>query len=128
MTAAPDSSFADAAFERARVRWEIQRDLKPLRAQLADLEREQKRLEGEIRCIEMAANPADFRHAMIDDPHLNAGGRAYWKLVDAGVASFEEVANLTASELLAVNGIGPTLLEIIRQVLEEHGYALRSAS
>jgi hypothetical protein len=122
--------FGEYAFATARVRWEAEREIDRLEAQDAALWREWSERTREIRHeiwrLRDAVHPADFKQAMLKYPDRR--WKPYWRLVDAGIASFEEAALKTTDELLAIEGIGPKGVEFIGRVLEEHGYALREVA
>ncbi|MCW2870253.1 MAG: hypothetical protein JWL99_1573, partial [Streptomyces oryziradicis] len=51
-------------------------------------------------------------------------GRAPGVLVKAGLVDVNEVAMLTAAELLGVDGIGPKTIDVVRRILTDHGLTL----
>ena len=112
-------TFGDDAFERARVRWEAPRKIAALEARLQASERahakRRQAIKNELARWEEIAHPAKFRAA------FEAAGdnsyRLYWNLRHGGVSNFEEASVRTDAELLAIDGIDPVSLGLIRQVL-----------
>lgn len=122
---ATDSTFGEYAFAQARVRWEAEREMASLEAELATLtakwREECREIRWRLRDLRKAVWPADFRDAMLTYP--DGRWKIYSRLADAGIATFEEVALKSSEELLEIKGIGPKAVTFIRGVLEDHGYA-----
>lgn len=58
-------------------------------------------------------------------PLPNVGAPAARALAAAGIDTLEAVANRTERELLALHGVGPRAVRILREHLAESGLAFR---
>ncbi|WP_324651391.1 helix-hairpin-helix domain-containing protein [Georgenia sp. H159] len=58
---------------------------------------------------------------------LPAIGRpANGALLEAGITTLDEVARMSEKELLALHGVGPRAVRLLREALDERGLAFRS--
>ncbi len=57
----------------------------------------------------------------------NVGGPARGALAAQGVETLEQVAHLSERELLAIHGVGPKAVRLLRDALAEAGLTLRDA-
>lgn len=55
----------------------------------------------------------------------NIGGPARGALAARGVTTLEQVARLSERELLAIHGVGPKAVRLLRPALAEAGLVLR---
>ncbi|MEV1199389.1 helix-hairpin-helix domain-containing protein [Microbispora rosea] len=60
---------------------------------------------------------------MTDLPKISAP--ATRALANAGYTDLENLAQATEAELLALHGMGPKAMSVLRRVLEEHGLSFR---
>lgn len=63
----------------------------------------------------------------MDDDLPRVGAPATRALAAAGVTRLDEVAAWSEAELLALHGIGPRAVRILKDTLAERGLALRSS-
>ena len=102
-------------FDRALRMWEADRRRCELfeqsRAIYAECTARVQPIKDEIRRIEAATYPEDF-HDATSDANLN---HEYWLLRRAGIASWDALREATDEELLAIQGIGPAKLKLLRE-------------
>ncbi|GAA2065232.1 hypothetical protein GCM10009801_10370 [Streptomyces albiaxialis] len=86
-----------------------------------------KRLAASLAEAEAAADgSADGASAHEGDLPGGIGRPATRALFGAGLTTLERVAGRTEAELLALHGVGPKAVRILKQTLAERGLALRS--
>ncbi len=61
---------------------------------------------------------------MTDLPKLSKPANA--ALLHEGIRTLEDVARRSEGELLAIHGVGPKAIRLLRPVLAEHGLALKA--
>ncbi|WP_137991551.1 DNA-binding protein [Streptomyces vilmorinianum] len=59
------------------------------------------------------------------DPPRGIGAPATRALTAAGYTTLEELAGVPESELLALHGVGPGALTVLREVMAERGLSFR---
>jgi hypothetical protein len=70
--------------------------------------------------------PITLQHMASPDAGLpgNIGAPATRALTGAGYTRLSQLANVPASELKKLHGVGPKALRLLREALEEHGMSL----
>ncbi|MFP5489527.1 MAG: DNA-binding protein [Acidimicrobiia bacterium] len=64
---------------------------------------------------------------MSDDPLPQIGAPATRALTAIGVTRLDQVAERTEAELLALHGVGPRAIRILREALADRGQRFRAA-